>query len=82
MTATPSGRIGGAMLAIVNKRFAERMWPNVHPIGKRLNCGDDGSGCAEVIGVVGDVNHISLVEEAGYDFQPASRSIDLMSTQT
>lgn len=54
-------------VAVVNKRFAERMWPNVDPIGKRLNCGDDGSGCAEVIGVVGDVKHNSLVDEAGYD---------------
>jgi predicted permease len=54
-------------VAIVNKQFAERMWPNVDPIGKRLNCGDDGSSCAEVIGIVGDVKHNSLVDEVGYD---------------
>jgi predicted permease len=54
-------------VAVVNKRFAERMWPNADPIGKRLNCGDDGSGCAEVIGIVGDVKHNSLVDEVGYD---------------
>ena len=58
-------------VAVVNKRFAERMWPNVDPIGKRLNCGDDGSGCAEVIGVVGDVKHNSLVDEVGYDLYSA-----------
>jgi predicted permease len=54
-------------VAIVNRRLAERMWPNADPLGKRLNCGDDGAGCAEIVGVVGDVKHNSLVDEAGYD---------------
>lgn len=54
-------------VAIVNKRFAERMWPNADPIGKRINCDDDGGGCAEIIGLVADVKHNSLVDEAGYD---------------
>jgi putative ABC transport system permease protein len=54
-------------VAIINQRLAERMWPNADPIGKRLNCGDDGSTCAEIIGVVGDVKHNSMVDEAGYD---------------
>lgn len=54
-------------VAIINKRLAERMWPNADPLGKRVNCGDDGSGCAEIVGIVGDVKHNSLVDEVGYD---------------
>jgi len=54
-------------VAIINQRLAERMWPNADPLGKRLNCDDDGTGCAEIVGIVGDVKHNSLVDEAGYD---------------
>ena len=54
-------------VAIVNKQLADRMWPNHDPVGKRINCDDDGTGCAEVIGLVGDVKHNSLVDEIGYD---------------
>jgi putative ABC transport system permease protein len=54
-------------IAIVSRQLAERMWPNADPLGKRINCGDDGSSCAEIVGIVGDVKHNSLVDEAGYD---------------
>lgn len=54
-------------VAIINKRLAERMWPNTDPLGKRINCDHDNVGCAEIIGIVGDVKHNSLVDEAGYD---------------
>ena len=55
-------------VAVISQRLAERIWPKADPIGKRLNCDDDGAGCAEVIGVVADVKHNSLVEDTGYDF--------------
>ncbi|HKU76745.1 MAG TPA: ABC transporter permease [Pyrinomonadaceae bacterium] len=58
---------GHREVAIVSKQLAERMWPNVDPIGKRINCDDDGSGCGEIIGIVGDVKHNSLVDDVGYD---------------
>lgn len=54
-------------VAIISRRFAERMWPNADPLGKRINCDDDGTGCAEIVGIVGDVKHNSLVDDAGYD---------------
>lgn len=54
-------------VAVINKRLAERMWPNSDPIGKRINCDHDNVGCAEIVGIVGDVKHNSLVDEAGFD---------------
>jgi putative ABC transport system permease protein len=54
-------------VAIISSRLAQRIWPNDDPLGKRINCDDDGSGCAEVVGVVGDVKHNSLVDDVGYD---------------
>ena len=54
-------------VAIINRRLAERMWPNADALGRRINCADDGTDCAEIVGVVGDVKHNSLVDEAGYD---------------
>ena len=55
-------------VAIISQRLAERIWPNADPIGKRLNCDDAAAACAEVVGIVADVKHNSLVDEAGYDF--------------
>jgi putative ABC transport system permease protein len=48
------------------------MWPNDDPLGKRLNCDDDGNGCAEIVGIVGDVKHNSVIEEPGYDLYYAA----------
>ena len=58
-------------VAIMSKGLAERMWPNADPLGKRINCDDNGAGCAEIVGIVGDVKHNSLVDEVGYDLYVA-----------
>jgi putative ABC transport system permease protein len=58
-------------VAVISRSLAERIWPNADPLGKRINCGDDGAGCAEIIGIVGDVKHNSLVDEVGYDLYTA-----------
>ena len=69
-------RLGGHRdVAIINRRLAERMWPNDEALGKRVNCDDDGAGCAEIVGIAGDVKHNSLVDQVGYDFYyPAYQS--------
>jgi putative ABC transport system permease protein len=58
---------GARDVAIINQRLAKRMWPSGDAIGKRINCDDDGTHCAEIIGVVGDVKHNSVDDEFGYD---------------
>jgi putative ABC transport system permease protein len=54
-------------VAIVNQRLAQILWPNTDPIGKRLNCDEEDNACATVVGIVGDVKHNTLKDEAGYD---------------
>jgi len=54
-------------VAIINQRLAERMWPNDDALGKRINCDDGSTGCAEIVGIVGDVKHNSVIDEPGYD---------------
>jgi putative ABC transport system permease protein len=54
-------------VAVISRGLAERMWPNADPIGKRINCDDNGTGCGEIVGIAGDVKHNSLVDEVGYD---------------
>jgi putative ABC transport system permease protein len=54
-------------VAVISRGLAERMWPNADPIGKRINCDDNGTGCGEIVGIAGDVKHNSLIDEVGYD---------------
>jgi putative ABC transport system permease protein len=54
-------------VAIVNERFAEKYFPGQNVIGKRIKPGlsadDSGEKMREIIGVVGNVKHVSLRNE-------------------
>ena len=56
-------------VTIINEALARRHFPNQNPIGRRINpsfgVDDRGILFREIIGVVGDVRHSSLREEAG-----------------
>jgi putative ABC transport system permease protein len=47
-------------VVIANRAFVERYLPNDEPLGKRIRLGDRNSPWKTIIGVVGDVRHVSL----------------------
>jgi putative ABC transport system permease protein len=53
-------------VVVVNRTLARRFWPGENPVGKRLTFDDDPDEPGDwltVIGVVGDVRQLSLVDE-------------------
>ncbi len=50
------------LVAVVNNALARRFWPNETPVGAHITIDDNDTGPreAEVVGVVGDVKHVSL----------------------
>jgi putative ABC transport system permease protein len=65
---TDQDREGGAPVVVINKTMAERLWPGEDPIDKQVRVIDsfltETTGVASVIGVVGDVKHNGLDEDA------------------
>jgi putative ABC transport system permease protein len=60
----------GEQVAIVSKAMAERYWPGVSPVGKRLKLGslDNDQPWRTVVGVADDVRHFGLDSEAQREF--------------
>jgi putative ABC transport system permease protein len=53
---------GAPRVLIVNETMARRYWPNQDPLGKRVGTGRPEDWMS-VVGVVGDVRHVSLTQE-------------------
>ncbi len=47
-------------MALVNRTFAERVWPGREALGQRLRLGDPNGPWRTVVGIVGDVRHLGL----------------------
>jgi predicted permease len=56
-------------VAIVNETLAHKFWPNGNPIGARIQVDDNDTGPRplEIVGVVGDVKHVSLEDKVTFD---------------
>jgi predicted permease len=56
-------------VAIVNETLARRFWPNGDPIGAQIQVDDNNTGPrpVEIVGVVGDVKHVSLEDKPTID---------------
>jgi putative ABC transport system permease protein len=51
---------GTPAVVLVNRTFAERIWPGQEALGKRIRLGDPKGPWRTVVGVVGDVHHLGL----------------------
>src|SRR5205085_4077654 len=60
-------RFESAPVVIVNERFAQKYFPGQNVVGKRIKPGfsadDSGEKMREIVGVVGNVKHLSLKNE-------------------
>ena len=63
-------------VALISQGLARRNWPNSSPIGGRLRIDDNDQGprAVEIVGVVGDVKHLSLdVDASPHIYLPISQ---------
>jgi predicted permease len=60
-------REGAALVAVVSRRLADRLWPGQDPVGKRIVRDSLGERIMlVVVGVAGDVIHDRLTSDPGY----------------
>jgi predicted permease len=74
---TSSDGPGTEPVMLINKTLADALWPGQNPIGQYIN---NGCGAKErrVVGVVGDVRHLSLEQPSGNEmYMPARQCDDL-----
>ena len=56
---------GSPMVVVVNKSLADRYWPGLDPIGRRIKVGPaEREPWLKIVGVVGDVRNVGLDEGA------------------
>src|SRR2546425_761281 len=71
---TEDDRAGAPLVASINESFANRKFPGVDPIGRRLHVGPTDGPPYTIVGVVGDVKQMSLaVSESDAVYMPASQ---------
>ncbi|HWH51307.1 MAG TPA: ABC transporter permease [Gemmatimonadaceae bacterium] len=59
----PSDRPGPGSAVIVSRTMADVYWPGQPPIGRCLIIGKRGEPCSTVVGVVGEVHRLSMIEK-------------------
>jgi putative ABC transport system permease protein len=57
---TAYDQAGAPAVVLVNRTFAERVWPGQEALGKRVQLGDPAGPWRTVVGIVGDVRHQGL----------------------
>ncbi len=60
---------GSVPVVLINETLARRFWPKADAIGAQINIDDNNTGPRplEIVGVVGDVKHLSLESEPTVD---------------
>jgi putative ABC transport system permease protein len=54
-------------VAIINESFKRRFWPDEDAVGKRITIPGIGNLSHEIVGVVSDVKHVALDQDAGWE---------------
>lgn len=57
-----SDSLSTPLVAVVSRSFADRYWPGVDPIGRRLRRGTSNGALMTVIGIVDDVRDVDLLQ--------------------
>ena len=66
---TDQDRAGAQRVMLVNETFARRIFPGEEPLGRRITFGDgEDAVTREIVGVVGDVRHAGLEQDAGLEY--------------
>ncbi|MEP6766789.1 MAG: FtsX-like permease family protein, partial [Gemmatimonadaceae bacterium] len=74
------GAAGATRVAVVNQQFADRLWPDANPIGRRFEfSGDTPNQWVTVVGVVNDVRHYGLAKPMTEGLYLSTTSIDSTS---
>ncbi|HUF75624.1 MAG TPA: ABC transporter permease [Longimicrobiales bacterium] len=68
---TDADRAGAPPVGLVNERLAAELWPGESAVGKRLRRYGEGHRWIEIVGVVADVKHYGIREEASTKFYAA-----------
>jgi predicted permease len=75
---------GAPKVAIVNRKFAGKYFPNVDPVGRHIGMGaNPGTKLdIEIVGVVGDTKYESMREEIPYELYIPYTQRDMVSQMT
>ncbi len=57
---TEADRSDAPLVAVVNRRMADELWPGEDPLGRRLRMYPDGNPWMEIVGVVDDVAYLGV----------------------
>ena len=57
-------QFGEERVAVINRRLAAQLWPSEDPIGRYVRSSADGSEPIRIVGMVQNVKHLSLEDEA------------------
>ena len=60
---TIGDRAGGVNVAVINETFARTLWPGDNAIGQTIELSWGTSTTYEIVGVIGDVRHLSLEQQ-------------------
>lgn len=75
-------RSGAPRTLIVSKAMARAYWPGKNAVGQCLILGRRGPSCATVVGIVGDVHRMDVIEKPSLQFYVPAAQVDTFFAPT